>query len=702
MSVSVIGSSGSGTAFNVAITSVYQTVILTQQQPSGSYTFTSALNNITMDLYFYNATGTLIAETNGKSINPSIGFNKIVIIGGTSGDVLSFAFQTTYYGTPETSETTAGPVILSASTNSLPNVGNTTVITGINFPSNSTATFTGTDSVVRNASVVYGSSTSLTITRPSVMPLAYAPYTLTINNPSVTPPTGSTKNQLTGFTAGVLPTWVTPTSLGAYAQGTPVNITIQALDSNPGGSITYSVVSGSLPTGVTFNTSTGVISGTPTVSTPLNYTYTIAATNAGGNTINRTFTLGPDVGPTWTTSAGNLIALGGTGSNTGSYQLLATDDSGVAPTYSLASGSLPTGITLSSSGLISGTATGTNYGTYTFTVNATDANGTSTTSGTFTIIFAAPIGSVLYRTAGSYTFTVPAGVTSLSVVAIGGGAGAWNNSYPGTGGNSFFNNTSVVAGYASTNSAASSASGGGYVGDGGGNGGSTQTYGGGGGAGGYSGNGGIGSTYNSQNAGSGSGGAGGGGGTYVGCDNAAGGGGTGVYGYNGSSGAAGGAGPYSRGGGGGGGSYGGAGGWGGSGNGGQPGQAATNGFAGANTGAYYATNSGGNTTNAGNGGGGGGGFGGGGGSATGCEPAGGGGGLGWKNNISVSPGQTYTVQVGYGGQGGTSSAGSGPTGSGAGGGGASGAVRIVWGSGRSFPSTLVDPSSYVSGIETYV
>ena len=30
--------------------------------------------------------------------------------------------------------------------------------------------------------------------------------------------------------------------------------------------------------------------------------------------------------------------------------------------------------------------------------------------------------------------------------------------------------------------------------------------------------------------------------------------------------------------------------------------------------------------------------------------AGGGGGLGWKNNISVTPGQSYTVVVGAGGQ----------------------------------------------------
>jgi hypothetical protein len=72
-----------------------------------------------------------------------------------------------------------------------------------------------------------------------------------------------------------------------------------------------------------------------------------------------------------------------------------------------------------------------------------------------------------------------------------------------------------------------------------------------------------------------------------------------------------------------------------------------------------------------------GGFYGGGGSGT-YTINGGGGGLGWKNNIEVVPGQSYTVVVGAGG------ATDGPNFSGPGGG---GAVRIIWGTGRAFPST---------------
>jgi len=78
--------------------------------------------------------------------------------------------------------------------------------------------------------------------------------------------------------------------------------------------------------------------------------------------------------PVWTTFSPPAISS----SNSYSYQFVATDDSGDAPTYTLASGSVPTGLTLSSSGLLSGSATAS--ATFTFTINATDVNGRTTTS----------------------------------------------------------------------------------------------------------------------------------------------------------------------------------------------------------------------------------------------------------------------------------------------------------------------------------
>ena len=179
-----------------------------------------------------------------------------------------------------------------------------------------------------------------------------------------------------------------------------------------------------------------------------------------------------------------------------------------------------------------------------------------------------PRGEHVYNTPGTYSWTAPAGVTSVSAVAVGAGGGGGNIGYyqgsggglgwknnitvvpgqtytvvvgaggstgsPGSkGGDSYFINSSTVAGNGGSNGGTSIT--GTYVGDGGGNGGAggstSAIWGGAGGAGGYSGNGGAGG----NNGGSASAGSGGGGG---GAKNYGRGGGVGLYGQ-GANGAAG-------------------------------------------------------------------------------------------------------------------------------------------------------------------
>lgn len=163
-------------------------------------------------------------------------------------------------------------------------------------------------------------------------------------------------------------------------------------------------------------------------------------------------------------------------------------------------------------------------------------------------------GSTAYTTAGSYTFVAPAGVTSVSVVAIGGGSRGggglgYKNNYATTPGasytvvvgtaanvtGSYFVSTATVQG-----AGANTTTGGGYVGDGGATGGAGVS-GGGGGAAGYSGNGGAGGVAGGGGTAGGNGSGGGGGGgagyTYSG-DAGGGGGGVNVFG-EGSSGAGG-------------------------------------------------------------------------------------------------------------------------------------------------------------------
>jgi hypothetical protein len=120
--------------------------------------------------------------------------------------------------------------------------------------------------------------------------------------------------------------------------------------------------------------------------------------------------------PVWVTGAGQV----GT-ANLGaavSVQLSATDDSGDAPTYTIASGSLPTGLSLSSSGLISGTLGGS-AGTFTFTVNATDVNGRATTSGSFTFLSVQPGWSALTITTSSTGESGPTSTAQVSMSATG-------------------------------------------------------------------------------------------------------------------------------------------------------------------------------------------------------------------------------------------------------------------------------------------
>jgi hypothetical protein len=192
----------------------------------------------------------------------------------------------------------------------------------------------------------------------------------------------------------------------------------------------------------------------------------------------------------------------------------------------------------------------TNGTSYTFQVTAINAFGESPGSPVSNAIIPSELGQRLY-TAGSFTFIVPTGITSVSVVCVGGGGASGYASYNGGagGGLRYKNNIAVtpgqsiavtasginyygsVGGISSFGTSGSDAfyffAGGGETSgltggtgttigagaDGGGNGGNTvYDQMGGGGAGGYSGNGGSSGTNGS--GGGGSGGAGGGGAGY--------------------------------------------------------------------------------------------------------------------------------------------------------------------------------------------
>lgn len=161
---------------------------------------------------------------------------------------------------------------------------------------------------------------------------------------------------------------IVTTTLNTLTQDAAFSQTLSVNGTPP---FTFSVSSGTLPTGLSLNTTTGTISGTPAASG--SYSFTIQANNSVGSdtqAYSGTVTSSP-VAPTITTTT--LSSL--TQSTAFSQTLNAT---GTAPlTWTISAGSLPSGLSLNSAtGAITGSPTGS--GAYSFTVQATNTAGSDT------------------------------------------------------------------------------------------------------------------------------------------------------------------------------------------------------------------------------------------------------------------------------------------------------------------------------------
>jgi hypothetical protein len=140
---------------------------------------------------------------------------------------------------------------------------------------------------------------------------------------------------------------------------------------------TYSVTTGTLPTGLDLS-SGGIISGTPTATGTSPFTITATDANSFTGTQSYSLTVFP---PTFPLSPGTGPLTDATVNV--EYNQTITAYGGVEPySYSVTAGTLPTGLDLSSGGIISGTPIAT--GTSPFTITATDAR-TFTGSAAYTI-----------------------------------------------------------------------------------------------------------------------------------------------------------------------------------------------------------------------------------------------------------------------------------------------------------------------------
>jgi uncharacterized repeat protein (TIGR01451 family) len=147
-----------------------------------------------------------------------------------------------------------------------------------------------------------------------------------------------------------------------------------------GGTITSWTVSPSLPAGLAFSTSTGEISGTPSAVTS-SATYTITATNTGGDATTTVTIVVNDIIPSSVAYSPNSFTLTKDSSMTATTP---TASGGPVVTWTV-SPTLPAGIVIdSSTGELSGTPTAVTSSAV-YTVTATNTGGSDTTTVTIVV-----------------------------------------------------------------------------------------------------------------------------------------------------------------------------------------------------------------------------------------------------------------------------------------------------------------------------
>ena len=209
-------------------------------------------------------------------------------------------------------------------------------------------------------------------------------YTFTINafningsslpsKPSLPVTTLAEKIVRTPTSSTTGPTLAAPAfTLSSSSQTVVVSNAITTVtNTSTGGAISSYAISPAAPAGLTFSTSTGQLSGTPTATqsaTP----YTITATNASGSAT-QTFTLTVTVAaPAFTISSSSETRV----ATTALVGYSITSTGGAISSYAL-TGTLPAGLSFSAStGLITGTPTETKTAT-TYTITATNASGSA-------------------------------------------------------------------------------------------------------------------------------------------------------------------------------------------------------------------------------------------------------------------------------------------------------------------------------------
>jgi len=166
---------------------------------------------------------------------------------------------------------------------------NTITVNGTNFTVGATVLLIGNDGTEYAASSsTVNNATSITAVFGTISQ-SKEPYDIKVTNPS----------NLYGIYYDILtvndkPSWVTAAgSLGTFQEQSSISTSVLSVSDEENNTITYSLASGSsLPSGLSLNSSTGVISGTlPDIASDTTYTFTINASDGFNAGQPRTFSI---------------------------------------------------------------------------------------------------------------------------------------------------------------------------------------------------------------------------------------------------------------------------------------------------------------------------------------------------------------------------------------------------------------------------
>ena len=203
---------------------------------------------------------------------------------------------------------------------------------------------------------------------------------------TVTDAVGATASRNFSITISATGPSITTTTLPNGTVGTAYSQSLAA--SGGTAPYTWTVFSGALPGGLAMS-SAGVISGTPAAAGT--FTFAVQVTDSASATATRTLAIVINASAALAITTASPLPAGTNGTNGTNYSQAFAATGGTAPySWSVASGALPGGLSLSGAGLLSGTPT--NAGTFNFTVQVTDAASARATNSFSLTINAAPGG----------------------------------------------------------------------------------------------------------------------------------------------------------------------------------------------------------------------------------------------------------------------------------------------------------------------